>query len=232
MKKALSVVCCSLFMSLFSLSAHSVQNEEYQAYREYFPLAKKVESASKIVVFFSFASRESYELIYKNGLLRYLNVRGYDVELIPVDFFSPYDNYLAERWHLESSNGFLIKNYEVSSEGFFYNVFHNMRGLKYSGRDINADAEMSMIVNISGFAKRLDELISKNPFRFEGNIIWYNSKRKEMIQKFNVTSVPSVYIKGEYLINDSVMSTRKRISEGNDLDYVNLIRYLLEKKSD
>ena len=228
MKKALSVVCCSLFMSLFSLSAYSVQNEEYQAYREYFPLDKKVEGVRKIVIFFSFASRESYELIYpyKIGLVSDLKSYGYNIELVPVDFYSPYDKSLAEKWCLEDFLSVpLNERWDVSSEQYFKNVFFWMERLRSTGRDVDIESRIESITRVSGFSRGIAR--HRDTDMIETVTDRCNQRTKELIESFNVTSVPSVYVNGRYLINEAVMSTRASINA-----YISLIKYLLEKKSD
>ncbi len=200
---------------------------EYQAYREYIPLEKKVDDVGKIVVFFSFASRESYELIYPYTpkSVSYLKYYGHDVELVPVDFYSPYDNFLAEKWCLvDLLNGSLKMSGDVSKEEYFDNVFIFMNRHQSSGSDVGDNSEMLFVIRASGFPE--DDVSN---YEYTGVINGLtercNKRRKELIEGFNVTSVPSVYISGKYLINESVMSGR----DSSRRDYINLIDYLIGK---
>lgn len=229
MKKFLSFISFSLLLSFFSLSAYSVQEEKYQAYREYFPLAKKVEDAPRIVIFFSFASRESYELIHPNkkGLLRLLR----HIELVPVDFYSPFDNFLAEKWCLEDFlSDALNDRWDVSKEQYFNDVFFWMERFKSTGRYIRDGYEIQGIVRSSRFSRGIDRYKYTDFYTDINNRC--NFRRKELINSFKVTSVPSVYVNGKYLINEAVMSTRGGVNESSQRTYLPLIDYLLYKKDD
>lgn len=245
MKKSLSVICCSLFLSFFSLSAYSVQEQGYQAYREYFPLNKKVEYAPQIVIFFSFASRESGELIdtYKKGLVRDLKKYGYTVELVPVDFYSPYDNFLADKWCIEdlvreelnipgvlSTEDYVSNEEYVSAEQYFSNVLYLMGEYKSSGLEASYNKRMESLVKMAGYPRILEQpkYVSVSKYYIEECY----KHRKELIENFNVTSVPSVYVNGKYLINEAVMSTRGKSNSSSLRTYLPLIDYLLHKKDD
>lgn len=206
-----------------------MQEGKYQAYREYFPLTKKVEYAPRIVIFFSFASRESYELIHPNkkGLLSLLRY----IELVPVDFYSPFDNFLAEKWCLEDIlSDALNDRRDVSKEQYFNDVFFLMERFNSTGRYIRDGYEIERIVRRSGFSRGVDSYKYTNLFKDINNEC--NLRRKEMINSFKVTSVPSVYVNGKYLINEAVMSTRGGVNESSDRTYIPLIDYLLYKKDD
>lgn len=200
-----------------------MQDQEYQAYREYFPLDKKVERAPQIVIFFSFASRDSYELIhpYEKGLIRKLQYSRYNIELVPVDFYSPYDSFLADAWCIvDYLNDYLNTRRGVSREQYFNDVLFWMNEHQSSGSDDGNIYRIQSIVIMSG--------LSRNPEYYKPISIFErcNNRRKELIKSFNVTSVPSVYVNGEYLINEGVMSAR----EDSEWDYTELIDYLIYDK--
>lgn len=196
-----------------------MQDQEYQAYREYFPLAKKVEGAPQIIVFFSFASRESYQLIhpFENELIGKLQHFGYDVKLVPVDFYSPYDNFLADAWCIaDYLDDRLNRLRNVSREQYFDDVLFWMNEHQSSGSDDGKNGRIQFIVRWSGLSRGVEYS------EYTGILEKCNNRRKELIKTFNVTSVPSVYVNGEYLINEGVMSTL----ENGGWDYIELINYL------
>lgn len=222
-----------------------MQEQEYQAYREYFPLNKKVEDVPQIVIFFSFASRESGELIYtyKKGLVRDLKKYGYTVELVPVDFYSPYDNFLADKWCIEdlvreelnipgglSIEGYVSNEEYVSAEQYFINVLYLMGEYKSSGLEASYNKRMESLVKMAGYPRILEypKYVSVSKY-YIGEC---NLRRTELIKSFKVTSVPSVYVNGKYLINEAVMSTRGGVNESSQRTYLPLIDYLLYKKDD
>lgn len=221
MKNIVFSICCTLCISLFSFSAHSeeivFEEMNYKAYREYFPLEKKVEGAAMLVIFFSFASKESYDLIVNSEIMEDFLLRKdryKDVVLIPVDFYSPYDDGLAERWFIDKEFQFYNGKKDISYLQFLKNLFSvmNEQNLNFYGDNGNEMVLMDILFasHAPDFLISMFYQMSRSKFfsiepLVKRKIAEYNIYRKEMIRKFNVTSVPSVYVNGKYRINEGAM---------------------------
>lgn len=99
-----------------------------------------------------------------------------------------------------------------------------MNRYQSTGLDADETHRLESVIEISALASRIpyhrpSTLLKRNV------IARCNMHRKEMIEKFNVVSVPSLYVNGKYLINYDAMNARGR----SLWDYIDLINYLMDK---
>ncbi|CND08163.1 protein disulfide isomerase I [Yersinia intermedia] len=203
------VIFLSLFSSVFSLNANAndEKNEYIQDYKEFFPLENEVRDADRISIFFSFASKESYDLLVKKDLIGRLKSLRLKFSLYHVDFYSPFDQYLSNGWYgADKSN---------LQDQLFYEIFNNIQ----SGKSPSSELDIRRAFAKAGASYKL--FISYyhpiNPGAYSREL-----KRIKMIKELGVTSVPSVYINGKYLINEGVMST---IDDAVPNEYTTILDY-------
>lgn len=194
--------------------------KEYEKYREYFPEQKskeyipikKTDNNEEIVIFFSFASEESYDLLIKSYLIKHLKSLNYKIVLYHVDFYSPFDEYLSKLWlNMDMTN---------MQDVLFDRVFRVMR----YGKKPNSESDVRRAFSLAGAA---DDIYFEYFYPSNFSVYTRELKRKRMIADLEVTKVPSIYVNGKYLINDELVSNANNYPL---VDYVFLIEHIKKEK--
>lgn len=122
---------------------------------------------------------------------------GFRVTLYHVDFFSPADKYFSDAW--DAGRSFNIEMMAMEK------VFRKLQSVKMPVDDIHVEH----FLRGEGFSY---QYFNTTDLYIKKKAIHNKVLRINIIKTLNVTAVPSVYVRGEHLINEGLMSTYDEIN--------------------